>query len=80
MAKTNRKQRHPLVRWAQANSRSITNVADELGVSRTCIHYWETGFRVPRRFTLQMIVDYTKGAVTANDCHQYWLALQEKRT
>lgn len=71
--------RHPLVQWAQRNFIPVATMAKELDLSRTTIYYWERGRCAPRQFTLQMIVDYTKGAVTPTDCHNYWLARQRRR-
>lgn len=79
MPKSENDPRHPLLCWARKNSIPTKVVCEKLGVSRTAIHYWNTGHRSPRAFTLQMILDYTKGGVTANDCHEYWQSLQGKR-
>lgn len=76
MAKKTRRRVHPLVRWAKANSISMVTMSKQLGLSRTAIHYWNTGFRLPRPFTMQVIADYTKGAVTAHACYRYWLSCQ----
>lgn len=76
MAKT--KHKHPLLEWAEDNDISINQMVAEMGISRTGLHYWNTGERMPRRFLLQMIIDYTDGKVTVEACHQYWLSKQRK--
>lgn len=71
-------ERHPLIRWAFENNQPIKALSAGLGVSRVAIHHWDAGRFRPSGHTLSQIIKLTGGAVTADQCHDYWLSKQKE--
>ncbi len=53
--------------WLEKENKSQDEVAKELDLSQVSICYYVNGQKIPRAETMQKIVAYTKGEVTAND-------------
>lgn len=71
--------RHPLIAWAyrQQPRPQLKKVCGEIGVSRVAVCRWDNGLTRPSRDVMTRILEYTRGAVTADACHAYWLSKQE---
>lgn len=72
-------ERHPLVQWAWRQGVTIEEVAHHLKVSRVAIHHWDAGRFRPSGRVLTKIIDYTGGAVSPTDCHEYWMHKQAEK-
>jgi hypothetical protein len=52
-----------LKRWAKERGMNIDQLIHHLGVSRTALHYWETGERYPDKDHRAVIREKTGGAI-----------------
>lgn len=53
--------------WLEKEDIPQDVIAKELNISQVSICYYANGQKIPRAETMQKIVTYTKGEVTAND-------------
>lgn len=56
-----------LYQWRKKENKTQQELAIDLGVFQSVIQKWESGETIPRPDSMQKIVTYTKGEVTAND-------------
>lgn len=50
-----------------SNKKTLSEIADDLEVSKDVYMSWEYKKRIPTKENMQKIIAYTKGEVTAND-------------
>lgn len=53
--------------YMKIHSLSDADLATSLGCSEGAVKKWRYGERVPRRAQMLLLLEHTKGAVTAND-------------
>lgn len=53
--------------WLDKENISRENLAKDLNITVQAVGYYANGQKIPRAETMQKIVAYTKGEVTAND-------------
>lgn len=56
-----------LYQWRKKENKTQQELATELGTTQAIYQKWESGETIPRPESMQKIVEYTKGEVTAND-------------
>lgn len=59
------KRTHPLTRYREEHSLSLTKLASEMGVSKATLSRWESGQRRPSRRFLPLIARLTKTSIPA---------------
>lgn len=56
-----------LQEYRKKENKTQQDIANDLGVFQSVIQKWESGETIPRPESMQKIIAYTKGEVTAND-------------
>ena len=56
-----------LQEYRKKENKTQQDMANDLGVFQSVIQKWESGETIPRPESMQKIIAYTKGEVTAND-------------
>lgn len=67
--------KHPVCVWAKDQRVTIKDLARRLGVSRTAIHYWKMGKTCPSPEAMHKIERLTLGAVSASQCVNYYMEM-----
>ena len=64
--------RHPIQVWAKANNIKLEAWLCETGFTRAALSHWHRRRFLPNSRSLMKIHDGTNGAVTAQDCLNYY--------
>ena len=58
---------HALTKYRSEKGLTLEAFASLVGAAKGMVWQWENGGRIPRRATMEKIIEITGGAVTAND-------------
>lgn len=67
-----------LQEYRKKENKTQQDIANDLGVFQSVIQKWESGETIPRPESMQKIIAYTKGEVTANDFYGVEVADDKK--